>query len=93
MLFHSLIPCDFVNDHLWFSGSENPTGLNIEIQINTTSVISDIGQLWLIPWKVTPDKIQDLDVVPILQLTQGTQLQPRQHLHGLVGFSQHRVLV
>jgi len=32
MLFHSLIPCDFVNDHLWFLGSENPTGLNIEIQ-------------------------------------------------------------
>jgi len=33
-----------------------------------------------------------LDVVPILQLTQGTQLQPGQHLHGLVRFSQHRVL-
>jgi hypothetical protein len=93
MLFHSLIPCDFVNEqHLRFSGSENPTGLNIEIQINTTSVIYDMGQLWLIPWKVTPDKIQDLDVVPILQSTQGTQLQPGQHLHGLVGFSQRRVL-
>jgi len=79
--------------NLWFSGSENPTGLNIEIKINTTSVISDMGRLWLILWKVTPDKIQDLDVVPILQLTQGTQLQPGQHLHGFVGFSQRRVLV
>ena len=72
MLFRYLIPCNFINDHLWFSGSDNPTGLNIEIQINTTSVISDMGQLWLIPWKITLDKIQDLDVFPILQSTQGT---------------------
>jgi len=72
--------------------SENPTGLNIEIQIDTTSVISDMGRLWLLPWKVTLDEIQDLDVVPILQSTQGTQLQPGQHLDGLVGFSRRRVL-
>ena len=75
-----------------FSGSINPTNLNIEIQINPNAMTSDMGRLWLVPWKGTPDKIQNLDVVPILKSTLGTQLQRGQHLDGLVGFSQRRVL-
>lgn len=72
---------------LSLTGTGSATSLRIDVQVNPTTTISDMGRFWLIPSPANPKNIDlTLEAIP------GSQLLPGQHIQGFVGFSLRKVL-